>query len=65
MKIFTYILIFLALAMVIFNVTQLDFNNLFSGESVVALIGIICALCAIFIVLIFKISKSIEDKLKN
>lgn len=65
MKIFTTILIVLAFALIVFNVTLLDFEKPFEGDSLVALIGIAAALCAVFILLIFKMSKKIEDKLKN
>jgi len=65
MKIFTTILIVLALGLVIFNLTLLDFNKPFEGNSMVALIGIAASLCAIFILLIFRMSKKIEEKLKN
>jgi uncharacterized integral membrane protein len=65
MKIFTYILVFLALALIVFNITQLDFNDLFSKESVTALIGIVASFCAVCILLIFKMSKSIEEKIKG
>ena len=65
MKIFTTILIILAIALIIFNVTMLDFNHPFEGNSMVALIGIVASFCAVFILLIFKISKRIEEKLKN
>lgn len=65
MKVFIYILLALAFSLIVFNITQLDFNNLFSEDSLIALIGIVAAFCAIFILLIFKMSKSIEDKLKD
>jgi len=65
MRTFTYILIFLALALVIFNITLLDFDNLFQGDSLIALIGVIASLCAILILLIFRTSKVIEEKHKN
>lgn len=65
MKTFTYILIFLALALVIFNITLLDFDNLFQGDSLIALIGVVASLCAILILLIFRTSKAIEEKHKN
>lgn len=65
MKIFTTILIVLAISLIIFNVTQLDFNHLFEGNSMIALIGIVASFCAVFILLIFKMSKKIEEKLKN
>ncbi|MFB9107224.1 hypothetical protein [Flavobacterium gyeonganense] len=62
MKIFTSILVVLALALIVFNITQLDFQNPFEGESAVALIGIAASLCAVLILLIFRISKKIEEK---
>lgn len=65
MKIFTSILIILALALIVFNITLLDFDNLFSGDSLVGLIGIAASFCAVFILLIFRMSKMIEEKTKN
>ena len=65
MRIFTYILIFIALLLIVFNITILDFNHLLEGDSFVALIGIIASLCAVLILLIFRMSKSIEEKFKN
>jgi hypothetical protein len=65
MKIFTSILIVLAIALIVFNITLLDFDSPFEGNSMVALIGIAASFCAVFILLIFKMSKKIEDKLKN
>jgi positive regulator of sigma E activity len=62
MKIFTNILVFLALALIIFNITLLDFKNPFQGESVVAFIGIAASLCAVLILLIFRMAKKIEEK---
>lgn len=65
MKIFIYSLIAIALALIIFNITLLDFENLFEGDSAVALIGIVASLCAVCILLIFKIAKNIEEKTRN
>ena len=65
MKIFTSILIFIAFALIIFNITMVDFGNPFEGDSLVAIIGIVASLCAVFILLIFKMSKKIEEKIKN
>ncbi|THF48764.1 hypothetical protein E6C50_13505 [Flavobacterium supellecticarium] len=65
MKIFSYILIAAALGLIIFNLTLLDFSNLFEGNSLVALIGIVASLCAVCILLIFKMSKAIEEKTKG
>lgn len=65
MKIFTTILVFIALALIIFNLTILDFDHLFDGDSMVALIGIAVAFCAVCILLIFRMSKMIIDKMKD
>lgn len=65
MKIFTSILIILALALIVFNITLLDFDNLFGGDSLVGLIGIAASFCAVFILLIFRMSKMIEEKTKD
>ena len=65
MKIFTSILVFLALALIIINITLLDFHHLFEGESLVALIGIAASFCAILILLIFRMSKMIVERTKD
>lgn len=65
MKILTYIFLALAVLLIGFNGMMLDFNNLLEGDSLVALIGIMGTLCAVVILLIFKLSKAIEQKLKN
>lgn len=64
MKIANYIIIAVAVGLIVLNVTKLDFENLFQGESVVALICIIAILCAVCLLLIYSTSKSIEDKTK-
>jgi len=64
MKIFTSILVILALALIVFNITLLDFSHLFDTENSVALIGIVSSICAVLILLIFKISKRIEERTK-
>ncbi|MFY8065043.1 MAG: hypothetical protein ACOVNM_00995 [Flavobacterium sp.] len=65
MKIFTNILLFIAIALIIVNVFLLDFNKPFEGDSMIALIGIVASFCAVLILLIFRMSKKIEEKLKN
>ncbi len=65
MKIFTYILIFIALVLIIFNITLLDFEHISEGNSMIALIGIAAALCAVFILLIFKTSVQLQEKINN
>lgn len=65
MKFFTNILLFIAIVLIGFNVTMIDFNNPFDGDSSVALIGVLAAICAVIILFIFRMSKKIEDKLKG
>jgi hypothetical protein len=62
MKIFTYILIVLALALTVLNITLLDFQHIMEGDSLIALIGIVASLCAVFILIIFRMSKLIQEK---
>lgn len=64
MKYVTYIVIAIAIALIVLNITKLDFNNLFQGESVVALICIVAIFCAIILLLIFNTSKAIDNKNK-
>jgi hypothetical protein len=65
MKIFTSLLILMAIGLIIFNLTMIDYNKPFEGNSSIALIGVVASFCAIFILLIFKLSKKIDDKLNN
>ncbi|MBS4040314.1 MAG: hypothetical protein ACK4JX_00220 [Flavobacterium sp.] len=62
MKIFAYFVFGLAVLLIAINAWMLDFNNLFQGDSMVGLIGIVASLCAIVIMLIFVVSKKIQDK---
>jgi hypothetical protein len=62
-RILNIILIVLALALVAYNVTIIDFENPFEGDSVIAFIGIVAPLCAILLLLIFRTSKKIQRKI--
>lgn len=64
MKIFSYIIIAIAIALIGFNLTKVNFSKPFEGDSTIALIGVIAGLCAIVLLLIFKASKAIEEKTK-
>ncbi|WP_394974184.1 hypothetical protein [uncultured Croceitalea sp.] len=61
----TLILIFIALGLITYNVTLLDFNAIFEGDSLIAAIGIVASLCAIVLLLIFMTAKKIEEKVKK
>lgn len=65
MKLFTNILVVLAIALIIFNISLLDFSHPFEGNSMIAFIGIAASFCVVLILLIFRMSKSIEDKMKD
>lgn len=64
MKIFTLILVILALGLIVFNITLLDFNHIFEGKNTVALIGIVSSLCAVLVLLIFRMSKKVDEHSK-
>jgi len=64
-KTISIILIVLAVALIAFNVTLLNFENLFEGDSIIALIGIVASLCAIVLLLIYMTSKKIQSKLNE
>lgn len=65
MKIFRIALMVIGFALIVYNATKLDFDNLFEGDSQVALIGILAAACAIILVLILNASLAIKSKSKR
>ena len=65
MKIFTIILSVIACALIVFNATKLNFDALFKGESQIAIITIVAALCVIILLQILRISKKIEKLSKQ
>lgn len=64
-KILTIVIIGIAIALIAYNVTLVDFENPMEGNSVIALIGILAALCAIVLILIFVTSKKIQKKVED
>lgn len=65
MKKITNFLFLIAIIFIGANLFKLDFNNPLKGESRIALISLLASFCAVLILLIFRISKTIEEKLKN
>ena len=65
MKIFVYILIAVALGLCVFNATQLNIDNLFEGDSLIAAIGVLASSCVIILLLILQTSLKIKAKKKN
>lgn len=62
-KTLNIILIVLAIALVAYNVTLVDFENPVEGDSTIALIGIVASLSAIILLLIYRTSKKIQKKI--
>jgi len=65
MKIAIFILHIIALALIVFNATKIDYSNPLTGESIIALITILSSLCVIFLLQILKLSKRIEKYVKK
>ena len=62
MKIFTYVAIAIALALIVFNIFQVNPSSPFEGQSTIALIGIVAGLCAILLLVLLMLSKKMIDK---
>ena len=65
MKIATIILSIIALGLIVFNATQLNFDALFVGKSMAAVITIAASLCAMMLLLILRTSMQIEKLSKQ
>ncbi|WP_445733752.1 hypothetical protein [Mariniflexile sp.] len=65
MKILTIIISVIALGLAIFNFTKVNFDAPFEGESMIALITILASLCVILMMFILRVSKRIEQKVKE
>jgi ABC-type maltose transport system permease subunit len=65
MKTFTYILTVIAILLIGYNVTQINFDAPFEGQSMVALITVFAGLCAIILLEILRVSKKIEQTIKK
>ena len=65
MKVFTLILTVIALALIIFNATQINFEAPFEGDSYTAILTIIAGLCAVILLQILRTSKKIETLQKK
>lgn len=64
MKYISILIIVLASALTLFNLTKVDFSDPFNNDSIVAIITVLASLCAIILMLILRISKRIEQKVK-
>jgi uncharacterized integral membrane protein len=64
MKNLRYIFILIAIVLIIINATKLDFEQPFIGDSAIAVISILAAICVILLMLILHISHRIAKKKK-
>lgn len=62
MKYLTYFLIVFASFFLIYNLTLIDYNNIFSEESFKPVVSAIISLAAIVLLLILNVSKKISNK---
>lgn len=64
-RILFLVLLVLAIGLIAYNVTLVNFQDPFQGNSIIALIGIAASLCAIVLLLIYMTSKKIRDKMNE
>lgn len=62
MKALIYFLIVLAVGLIIYNATFLDFENTFTGDSKTALIGILASSIVVVLMVILLMSRAISKK---
>ncbi|MDG1263235.1 MAG: hypothetical protein P8N57_01385 [Flavobacteriaceae bacterium] len=65
MKIFIRIMMVLALGMLFFNSTRINFDAPLDGDSGVALIGVMASACAFLLLFILVLSKKIAAKVNK
>lgn len=57
-----YFFITIAILLLIFNLTKIDYENIFSDDSKIGLTGALACLCTILLIIILFISKKIKNK---
>ncbi len=62
MKVVLYILLGLASALMIFNLTKIDYSAPFGDTSIVAVISVVACLCAVLLLVILMMSRKIAEK---
>lgn len=65
MRILTYLLSLLAIVIVGFNLTQINFSDPFENESYTAIITAIAGGCAILLLTILRVVKKIDQTVKE
>jgi len=62
MKIFIYTLLAALTVLFIYNVSQLDMDNLFEGDSSIAAVSALASACGMLLLMILLISRKIAAK---
>jgi len=57
-----YFFITIAVLLFIFNLTKIDFENIFSNDSKIGLTGLLACACTILLLVILFISKKVKNK---
>lgn len=65
MKNFTIVASIIAVGLIIFSASKLNFDAILEGESATALITIVAALCVILLLQVFRVSKKVEKLYKK
>jgi hypothetical protein len=63
-KIVSFIILFIAVGLAVFNTYHIDFNNMWADNSRTAIYGVLVSLIVILIVVINIQSLKVKDKLK-
>jgi xanthosine utilization system XapX-like protein len=65
MKKLIYVLGALALVLVVFNLFQIDYADPFTGDSLIAIIGVVAGLCAVLLLVILLLAKKIQQRMRG
>lgn len=65
MRILTIVLTVISLALIVFNLSKVDWSSPLEGQSMVAIITTVALACAILLLQILRTSKKIESKVKK
>ncbi|HLV71079.1 MAG TPA: hypothetical protein VKY34_10240 [Xanthomarina sp.] len=65
MKIFKMLLSLIAIGLIIYNFTKVNFNAPFEDDSIVAFITILASMCALILLQILRVSQKIDKQYKT
>lgn len=65
MKILFTLFLILSIALCLFNILEINWDNLLEEKSIIAIIGVMASAISIMLLLILMISKRIHEKLKK